>query len=114
MFKGLRAEEAKGLINSGYDINSFVNFVKLLTEDNMLRNPIQQFGKNMWMVTTSEDNVTDLNKSNYLRYEETEYILPKSRNKNLIGWLNTSDNTIYQPGDNVTVYHGMHFEAIYK
>lgn len=114
MFKGLRAEEAKGLINSGYDINSFVNFVKLLTEDNMLRNPIQQFGKNMWMVTTSEDNVTDLNKNNYLRYEGTEYTVPKPKDKNIVGWLNTSDNTIYQPGDNVTVYHGMHFEAIYK
>ena len=114
MFKGLRAEEAKGLINGGYNINNFVSFVKLLTQDNMLRNPIQKFGKNTWMVTTSEDNVTDLNKSNYLRYEGNEYIVPKSKNKKLIGWLNTSDNKIYQPGDKVTVYHGMHFEAIYR
>ena len=114
MFKGLRAEEAKGLINSGYNINNFVNFVKLLTEDDMLKTPIQFFGKNMWMVTTSEDNVTDLNKNNYLRYEGTEYTIPKPKDKNIVGWLNTSDNTIYQPGDNVTVYHGMHFEAIYK
>ena len=115
MFKGMRAEEGKILANYGLDLNTFKGYlIKNQNNPDMLKTPIQFFGKNMWMVTTSEDNVTDLNKNNYLRYEGTEYTVPKPKDKNIVGWLNTSDNTIYQPGDNVTVYHGMHFEAIYK
>ena len=72
------------------------------------------FNKNAWMVTTSLDNVTDLNKSQYLRVEGSTYSLPNVYDKNFIGWLNYSDNIMYQPGDKITVYHGMHFEAIYQ
>ena len=68
----------------------------------------------MWMVTTSEDNITELNKKQYLKYEGSTYKLPKSKKDNFTGWLNTGDNKIYKPGDKATVNYGMHFKAIYK
>lgn len=114
IFKGMRAEEGKILNKYGLNIDSYKEFLKMIADtEDMLRLPIQKFNKNMWMVTTSQDNVNDLNKSNYLRYEGSIYTLPTSKNNKKVKWLNTSDNKVYKPGDKVTVYHGMHFEAIY-
>ena len=113
LFEGTLAEEAKILTQSGYGLEEFRLFIEFIAGD-MMKTPIQKLGRNVWMVTTSEDNVTDLNKSNYLQYEGTEFTLPKSKKNNLIGWLNTSDNKIYSPGDSITIYHGTHFEAVYK
>ena len=114
LFKGTLAEEAKILALAGYDLSEFTHFIQEITDPDMMKSPMQQFGKNVWMVTTSLDNVTDLNKHEFLRYEGSSYTLPKVNNKNFIGWYNYTDNQIYQPGDVLTVYHGMHFEAIYK
>ena len=115
MFKGMRAEEGKVLANYGLDLNTFKMYLSL-NQNNpyMLKEPIKLFNKNVWMITTSEDNVTDLNKRNYLKQEGTTYILPKSNNKNFIGWLNTSDNKMYYPGDSLEVYYGIYLKAIYK
>ena len=33
---------------------------------------------------------------------------------NFIGWFNYSDNKMYKQGEQITIYHGMHFEAMYK
>ena len=64
------------------------------------------------MVTTSLDDLTD--KEKYLYKEGDTYTLPENNNENFIGWLNTSDNKIYQANNNITVNHGIHFIAKYK
>lgn len=115
MYKGLRAEEGKILANYGLDINIFKKYlIQNQSNPKMIKLPLQKFGKNVWMVTTSEDNITKFNKHNYLMYEGSIYILPNSKRKKITGWLNTSDNKIYQPGDKVKIYHGTYFKAIYK
>ena len=115
LYMGMRAGEGKYLTNFGIDYNTYREFLKLITiKDDRFRLPINNFGKNMWMVTTSEDNVNEINKDKYLRFENSTYVLPNGKNSNLVGWLNTADNKIYYPGDKVIVYYGMYFKAIYK
>ena len=41
-------------------------------------------------------------------------MLPKSTSKNFKGWYNTSDNSIYQPGDKIFVNHGIYLKAIHE
>lgn len=115
MFKGMRVEESKFLANFGLDLNTFKGYLKKNQNNpDMVKLPIREFNNNVWMVTTSEDNVTDLNKKTYLRYEGSIYTLPKSKKQKFVGWLNTSDNKIYKPGDQIEVYHGIYFKAIYE
>ena len=72
-------------------------------------------GNNVWMVTTSDDKVTSKNKNKFLKKEGSFYTLKRPDNKkNFKGWLNTSDNKIYKPGDKVRVYCGMYFKALYE
>lgn len=115
MFKGLRAEEGKILSNYGLDLDTFKGY--LLNNQNnpdMVKQPIQKLGRNMWMVTTSLDNINVLNRHNYLREEGSIYTLPVVNDKKFAYWLNTSDNKKYYSGDELKVYHGMHFVAVYK
>ena len=115
MFKGMRAEEAKVLANYGLDLETFKGYlIKNQNNPNMLREPIKKNGKNMWMVTTSLDNINKFNKKEFLREEGSTYTLPKVNKKNFIGWFNYSDNKMYKQGEQITIYHGMHFEAMYK
>ena len=115
MFKGLRAEEGKFLSNYGLDLNTFKYYLSN-NQNNpyMVKQPIQYYGKNMWMVSTSEDNITSLNKANYLRQEGSTYTLPNSKKGKNISWYNTADGKTYHPGDKITIDHSMYFEAIYK
>ena len=83
-------------------------------QSEMLKSPIKNNGKNMWMVTTSLDKVNEFNKKEFLREEGSIYTLPKVNRKNFAGWLNYADNKVYKPGDKVEVFYGMHFEALYK
>lgn len=65
------------------------------------------------MVTTSDDNVVNVN--NYLHKEGYVYTLKQPKNnKNFVGWFNTVDEKMYKPGDKYKVIHGTHFVAIYK
>ena len=115
MFKGLRAEEGKVLANYGLDLETFKGYlIKNQNNPDMLREPIKNNGKNMWMVTTSLDKINEFNKKEFLREEGSIYTLPKVNKKNFTGWLNYSDNKMYKPGENIVIYHGMHFEALYK
>ena len=115
MYIGLRAEEAKFLTTYGLDIDSFKYYLaNHLSNPKMVKPPIQKLGKNMWMVTTSEDNVTSLNKSNYLRPEGSTYTLPKSKRNRKVSWYNTSNGKTYHEGDKVPVELSMYFQAIYE
>ena len=111
LYKGFRAGESGYLIrNNIIDLNSFKTYITtLIVNPKMLKSPITKNTKRYWMVTTDLDNLDDSNKSNYLYEEGTNYILP-----NIDGvkyWYSTSDNKLYLPGENIKVYHGMHFIA---
>lgn len=115
MFKGMRAEEGKALIKYGIDLTAYKNFLSIVVnKEKMWLQPMQKNGKNVWMVTTSLDKINEINKNEFLREEGSIYTLPKVNKKNFVGWLNYADNKMYKPGDNIEVYYGMHFEAIYK
>ena len=113
IFKGLRLGESKNVYNKGLlDIGYFYN---LFREENMKPLMRNNDGKIVWTVTTSDDTVTEENKNDYLYVKDTYYVLPEPRNsEKFVGWLNTSDNKVYQPGDNVRVIYGMHFIAQYN
>lgn len=118
MYKGLRAEEAKYIINMGYLTTDklIYYFQKNQTNPNMLLDPISRNGKRMWMVTTSDDVINETNKDNYLVAEGSDYLLPepKYNSKEFIGWYNTSDNKIYYPEDKITIWYGTYLEALWK
>lgn len=115
MFRGMRAEEGKALIKYGIDLEEYKKFINIVTnKDSMWLSPIKNSGKNMWMVTTSLDNVNNFNKKEFLKEEGSIYKLPKVNMKNFVGWLNYADNKMYKEEDKITIYHGMHFEAIFK
>ena len=113
LFFGYRMEESKNVYNKGLlNINYYAN---ILQESNTKEVLKDKDNNNLWMVTTSDDKVTNKNKDNYLYIEDSFYTLKKPKNKkNFIGWLNTADNKIYQPNDKVKVLYGTHFVAKYK
>lgn len=107
MYVGFRAGEVGILLNNSQTTLS--DFKKYLTSEiinpEMVLSPVTKNGKRYWMVTTSSDKV--INKDKYLVREGATYVLPKVRG--VKGWLCTSDNKIYKPGDRVKVWHGLHF-----
>lgn len=117
MFKGLRAEEGKYLNNYGLTKDLFIAYLlNNQLNEKMLLKPNQDKNENrMWMVTTSDDIITESNKSKYLVKEETIYTIPKPKNiDNFLYWYNTSDGKKYNIGDNIKIWHGTHLEAVYK
>ena len=114
LFKGFRAGEVGYLINNNImTVDQFRYYLSdLIVSEYYLKKPINKDGSNYWMVTTSEDDM--INKEKYLHKEGTTYILPNNDNENFIGWLNTSDNKIYQANETITINHGLHFIAQYK
>lgn len=116
MYKGFRASELGFLINNNImSIDDFKYWIaKYVMSEDLLLSPIQKENFNYWMVTTSEDSISDYNKNMYLKKEGSIYKLPTSKKINLIGWFNTADNKMYYPNDLVRVDHGLHFIAIYK
>lgn len=116
MYKGLRAGEAKYLNNYGLNLNTFKEYLLMnQLNDKMLKKPeVDAFNNRVWMVTTSDDVVTEFNKNMYLYKETSNYTLKQPIIKNNFKyWYNTSDNQYYNPGDIVQIWHGTHFEAIY-
>lgn len=110
IFRGFRMAEAKNIFNKG--LLDIVAYSYML--NSALKIPIKNsIGNNMWMITTSDDIV--IVKSNYLKEEESIYTLPNPKNNiNFVGWHNTGNNKIYNPGDKIPVHYGMHFVAVYK
>ena len=115
LYKGFRVEEAGYLINNNMiDLESFKKYITtFIVNPKMVKTPIKINNDRYWMVTTSEDNVNEKNKNSFLRKEGSIYLLPESKNKNFKGWYNTSDNSIYQPGDKITVDHGIYLKGLY-
>ena len=117
LYKGLRASEAKNLVNYGLTLEVFKNYLLLnqLNENILKEVDTNSLGKRIWMVTTSDDIVSEDNIEEFLYEENSLYELPFPKDvNNFLYWYNTSDNNNYMPGDKLNVYHGTHFEAIYK
>lgn len=121
LYEGLRAGEAKYMNKFGLDYETFVGFLYLtqLNEEIWEKPKLNENGKREWMVTTSDDIVTEKNKLSYLMEEGDYYILKQPINKSIenkkfIGWLHTGKNIMYKPGDKVKVLYGTHFIAKYK
>ena len=119
LFEGLRVEEGKLFQKDGLSLELFSDYLLKNQLNKEIWNvpKLNENGKREWMVTTSEDVVTQENKSSYLMEEGDCYILKKPKNntnKKFIGWLHTGENIMYQPGDKVEILYGTHFIAKYK
>ena len=117
MFKGLRAEEGKHLINYGISRELFRFYLSAnqLNKNMLLEPDTDIFGNRVWMVSNSDDIVSEINKKNYLIKEGNYYTLPSpSKRKNFLYWYNTGDGKSYNIGDKVQIWHGTYFEAIYE
>ncbi len=117
MFVGLRAAEVKYIANLGYfKLEELPSYIKKLQNiNNKLLLPVETDNNNnrLWMVTTSDDIINNVN--DYLYKEGSYYVLktPKNVDK-FVGWYNTTNSTIYNPGDKVEIWIGTHFKAIYN
>ncbi len=114
MYQGLRVEEGK-VLSQYISLEEFKKYLLLnQLNDNMILKPkTDSNGNRLWMVTTSDDIVT--NKNSYLKKENEEYLLKEPVNKlNFKYWYNTADGKKYKPNDKVKVIHGMHFVAVYE
>lgn len=117
MFKGLRAEEGKYLINYGISKELFRSYLSAnqLNKNMLLEPDTDIFGNRVWMVSNSDDIVSEINKENYLMKEGSYYTLPSPINsKGFLYWYNTGDGKRYNIGDNVQIWHGTYFEAVYE
>lgn len=119
MFKGMRVEEAKFLSIYGLSKEIFTQYLlKNQLNEGMLLAPItNNNGKRLWMATTSDDEVSDTNKKDFLLEEGSIYTLKEPKDGNLnefIGWYNTADGKYYQPNNKVQIFTGTHFVAMWK
>ena len=117
MFKGLRAEEGKHLINYGISRELFRFYLSAnqLNKNMLLEPDMDIFGNRVWMVSNSDDIVSEINKKNYLIKEGNYYTLPSpSKRKNFLYWYNTGDGKRYNIGDKVQIWYGTYFEAVYE
>ena len=114
MFIGMRAEEGKILSNYGLSLDMFKGYLKenQSKEGKYLDVDRNSNNKRLFMVTTSNDKVTNKNRNKYLKEENSYYTLPK----NLIVkcYLNSIDKKCYSPGERVQVTTPIHFIAINK
>lgn len=119
MYKGMRIEEAKYLSVFGLTKDIFIGYLlENQVKDEMWLKPMTNSkNQNLWMVTTSDDIVTNKNKNNYLVVEGSFYQLksPKlNSSKKFMGWYNTTDGKYYKVNDLVRIYTGTHFVAVWK
>ena len=114
MFIGMRAEEGKILSNYGLSLDMFKGYLKenQSKEGKYLDVDRNSNNKRLFMVTTSNDKVTNKNKNKYLKEENSYYTLPK--NLKVKCYLNSIDKKCYSPGERVQVTTPIHFIAINK
>ena len=113
MFVGLRAEEGKILSNYGLDLNLFKGY---LSENQSKKGKYLEVNKNrkgnrLFMVTTSQDIVNNLNKNSYLKEEGSIYTIPS--NSRAKCYLNSVDKKCYKSGDKIVITSPIYFKVIY-
>ncbi len=112
IFKGLRVDEGKYLVDIGLISYSELKMYLYLCPANpeyYQEVETDKDGKRLWMVTTSFDKVTNYNKDHFKKKEGSIYRLPRIWNVNC--FRNSIDNKCYKPGTSIKVYSGMHFVA---
>jgi len=102
IYKGSYLENAYTMIGDNFD----EDFLRTFAMDE-IKEPYKINNKNAWFVTTSLDDLTDMNK--YLKEQGSIYTLPKS--KNVKCYYNTYDDKCYKPGSKITINHSLHFIA---
>ena len=110
IFKGLRVDEGKYLVDIGLTTYEELKMYLALfpaNPDYYIDVETNKNGKRLWMVTTSLDKVTEKNKNKYKVEEGTYYKLPNK--KHVKCFRNSINNECYKPGDKIKVYSGMHF-----
>ena len=114
MFIGMRAEEGKVLANYGLTLDVFKEYLKAnqSAPGKYLEVNQNSKGENLFMVTTSKDLVTEKNKTNYLRKENSIYTLP--RDFTVKCYLNSIDKKCYKGGERVLVTSPIYFVVINK
>ncbi|MBR1385350.1 MAG: hypothetical protein IJ568_00825 [Bacilli bacterium] len=113
MFVGLRAEEGKILSNYGLDLNLFKGY---LSENQSKKGKYLEVNRNrkgnrLFMVTTSQDIINNLNKNNYLKEEGSIYTIPY--NSNAKCYLNSVDKKCYKSGEKIVITSPIYFKVIY-
>ena len=100
MFKGLRAEEAKYLVNEGYMTDEMLQYYFIMNQNNpdMVEKPITKKGERYWPVSID-------NKKYGLIKEGSDFTLPNTKTK---CYFNTSDSKCYKSNDKVKIYYGTH------
>lgn len=119
MFVGLRAAEVKYISNLGYftmnDVPKLKEKLNYYNKNILLEVPKASDGYRYWMVTTSDDEINSENKMKYLIKEGEDYTLPQPHNEDkFLYWYNTADGKIYVVGEQIKIWTGTHFVAIYE
>ena len=108
MYKGLRAKEGKWLQQFGLDLNTFKGYLYLnqMNPDMLLEYPSKD-GKYIFPVGTSEYSTKYLS-------EGSIYTIPSPKYPLIFKYyINTTDGTIYYPGDKIVVDTPTYLKAIY-
>ncbi len=108
MYKGLRAKEGKWLQQFGLDLDTFRGYLYLnQVNPSMLLPYPEKNGKYVFPVRTSESS------TNYLSDNST-YIVPSPRYPLIFKYyVNTTDGSIYYPGDRIVIDTPTYLKAIY-
>lgn len=119
LVSGLRAIEAKVICDNGFmTIEELSNYlIDFVSNKEMIKNPIQdEDGNNLWMMTTSIDDINPFNKRKFLHKEGSIFELPKvvSKDGKTPYWYNAVRNEYYEGGEKIKVDYSMHFELIFK
>ena len=114
MFIGMRAEEGKVLQNYGLTLEMFKYYLKenQSKEGKYLEVNQSNSGRNLFMVTTSLDLITDSNFSKYLKEENSIYTLPM--NLRVKCYLSSIDKKCYPGGTSIRVVAPVYFKAMMK
>lgn len=108
-FYGYRLAEQKG-VREIDDINQYVQN----NIDTMRAIEQSSSGKNLWAVSTSDDDVLADDYVITKVEEGSTYTLPQPKvTTNFAGWYNVTDGKIYQAGEQVIIRMGTYFEAVY-
>ena len=108
MYKGLRAKEGKWLNTFGLDLNTFKGYLSMnqMNEDMLLPYPSKD-GEYIFPVGTSESS------TRYL-FNGSTYIVPSPKYPLIFKhYVNTTDGSIYYPGDKLVVDTPTYLKAIY-
>ena len=119
LIKGFRAVEAKVICEQGdMKISDLIDYLNnTILNEFIAKAPYKdQDGNNLWMMTTSNDDLSGNNRLKYLCQEGSFYTLPKEKSKDgqKAYWYNAITNQYYECGELVKVEYPMHFELIYR